>query len=111
MTIPGIGPIAVVAAIGSGSTFMRGRDFAAWLGLVPRQMSTGDRTILGRITKRGNGYLRMLFMQAARVVLLRPTSWPKHDSLPTYDLTWPPVGRQVRRLPIIEGLLQRVAED
>jgi transposase len=81
MTIPGIGPIissAVVAAIGSGSAFMRGRDFAAWLGLVPRQMSTGDRTILGRITKRGNGYLRMLFMQAARVVLLRPTSWPKH---------------------------------
>ena len=81
MTIPGIGPIissAVVAAIGSGSAFMRGRDFAAWLGLVPRQMSTGDRTILGRITKRGNGYLRMLFMQAARVVLLRSTSWPKH---------------------------------
>ena len=55
MTIPGIGPIissAVVAAIGSGSAFMRGRDFAAWLGLVPRQMSTGDRTILSRITKR-----------------------------------------------------------
>ena len=76
MTIPGIGPIissAVVAAIGSGSSFMRGRDFAAWLSLLPRQMSTGDRTILGRITKRGNGYLRMLFMQAARQALgVRP---------------------------------------
>jgi transposase len=64
MTIPGIGPIissAVVAAIGNGTAFRRGRDFAAWLGLVPKQMSTGDRTILGRITKRGNRYLRMLF--------------------------------------------------
>ena len=51
--------------------------FLAWIGLVPKQMSTGDRTILGRISKRGNGYLRMLFMQAARVILLRPASWPK----------------------------------
>jgi transposase len=41
-------------------------------------MSTGDRTILGRISKRGNGYLRTLFMQAARVILLRPAIWPKH---------------------------------
>ena len=81
MTVPGIGPIissAMVAAIGSGGAFARGRDFSAWIGLVPKQMSTGDRTILGRITKRGNGYLRMLFMQAARVILLRPASWPKH---------------------------------
>ena len=55
MTVPGIGPIiasAMVAAIGNGIAFARGRDFAAWLGLVPKQMSTGDRTILGRITKR-----------------------------------------------------------
>ena len=42
-------------------------------------MSTGDRTILGRITKRGNRYLRMLFMQGARVILLRPANWAKHD--------------------------------
>ena len=73
MTVPGIGPIissAMVAAIGSGAVFARGRDFSAWIGLVPKQMSTGDRTILGRISKRGNGYLRMLFMQAARVILL-----------------------------------------
>ena len=46
---------------------------------VNRLMSTGDRTILGRITKRGNGYLRTLFVQAARVILLRPASWPKHS--------------------------------
>src|SRR5271165_2547015 len=82
MTIPGIGPIissAIVAAIGNGTAFMRGRDFAAWIGLVPKQMSTGDRTILGRITKRGNRYLRTLFMQGARVILLRPANWAKHS--------------------------------
>jgi len=82
MTVPGIGPIissAMVAAIGNGAAFARGRDFSAWIGLVPKQMSTGDRTILGRITKRGNGYLRTLFVQAARVILLRPASWPKHS--------------------------------
>jgi transposase len=82
MTVPGIGPIiasAMVATIGDGSAFRRGRDFSAWLGLVPRQISTGDRTILGRISKRGNSYLRMLFVQAARVVLLRPANWPKHS--------------------------------
>src|SRR5258706_11694186 len=72
MTVPGIGPIissAVVAAIGTGSGFKQGRDFAAWLGLVPKQESTGDRTKLGRISKRGNKYLRTLFVQAAHVVL------------------------------------------
>jgi transposase len=42
-------------------------------------MSTGDRTILGRITKRGNRYLRMLFIQGARAILMRPTSWTKHS--------------------------------
>src|SRR6476469_5102836 len=82
MTVPGIGPIvasATVAAIGNGAAFARGRDFAAWLGLVPKQMSTGDRTILGRITKRGNRYLRTLLMQGARVILHRPANWAKHS--------------------------------
>jgi transposase len=74
MTVPGIGPIissAMVAAIGSGDAFSKGRDFGAWLGLVPKQMSTGDRTILGSISKRGNRYLRTLFVQAAWVVLVK----------------------------------------
>src|SRR5256886_7287223 len=74
MTVPGVGPIissAVVAAIGNGSGFKQGRDFGAWLGLVPKQESTGDRTILGKISKRGNKYLRTLFVQAAHVVLVR----------------------------------------
>jgi transposase len=50
---PGVGPIiasAMVAAIGNGSAFARGRDFGAWLGLVPKQSSTGDRTVLGAIS-------------------------------------------------------------
>src|ERR671931_455045 len=81
MSVPGIGPIissAIVAAIGKGDAFGKGRDFAAWLGLVPKQISTGDRTILGKISKRGNRYLRVLFVQAARVVLIKPQSWDRH---------------------------------
>jgi transposase len=81
MSVPGIGPVissAMVAAIGAGDTFSRGRDFAAWLGLVPRQMSTGDRTILGSISKRGNRYLRALFVLAAWVVLIRQKNWERH---------------------------------
>jgi len=83
MTVPGIGPIissAMVAAIGTGDAFSKGRDFGAWLGLVPKQISTGDRTILGSISKRGNRYLRALFVQAAWVVLvkLRPDQWQSY---------------------------------
>jgi transposase len=81
MSVPGIGPIissAMVAAIGNGGAFSQGRDFGAWLGLVPRQMSTGDRTILGKISKRGNRYLRVLFVQAAWVVLVRPKIWERY---------------------------------
>src|SRR5262245_59879192 len=70
MTVPGIGPIissAMVAAVGTGDVFSKGRDFGAWLGLVPKQISTGDRTILGSISRCGNRYLRSLFVQAAWV--------------------------------------------
>jgi transposase len=85
MSVPGVGPIissAMVAAIGTGEAFSKGRDFAAWLGLVPRQISTGDRTILGKISKRGNRYLRVLFVQAAWVVLIKPQSWERHGLRP-----------------------------
>ena len=84
-SVPGIGPIissAIVAAIGTGDGFSKGRDFAAWLGLVPKQFSTGDRTILGKISKRGNRYLRKLFVQAAWVVLIKPQSWERHGLKP-----------------------------
>ncbi len=81
MSVPGIGPIissAMIAAVGTGEGFTKGRDFAAWLGIVPKQLSTGDRTILGSISKRGNKYLRKLFVQAAWVVLVKPKSWERH---------------------------------
>ncbi|HKD76546.1 MAG TPA: IS110 family transposase [Ktedonobacterales bacterium] len=85
MSVPGIGPItssAMVAAVGAGDAFDKGRDFAAWLGLVPKQISTGDRTILGKISKRGNRYLRVLFVQAAWVVLIKPKSWERYGLKP-----------------------------
>src|SRR3954452_24827175 len=65
LTIPGVGPLgatAMVAAIGNGAAFSRGRDFATWLGLVPRQHSTGGKPKLLGISKRGNEYLRRLFV-------------------------------------------------
>jgi Transposase IS116/IS110/IS902 family len=52
------------------------------LGLVPKQISTGDRTILGKISKRGNRYLRVLFVQAAWVVLVKPKIWERHGLKP-----------------------------
>ena len=72
MTIPGIGPLnatALVAAIGKGETFGRGRDLAAWLGLVPRQVTTGGKPKLLGISKRGNGYLRKMLVHGARAAL------------------------------------------
>lgn len=70
--IPGIGPItasALVAAIGNARNFANGRQLAAWLGLVPKQHSTGGRTNLLGISKRGNTYLRTLLIHGARSVI------------------------------------------
>jgi transposase len=69
-----VGPLvatATVAAIGNGAAFRKGREFAAWLGLVPRQHSTGGKAKLLGISKRGNVYLRRLFIHGARAMLLR----------------------------------------
>ncbi len=69
LTIPGIGALnatALVAAVGDAGTFARGRDLAAWLGLVPRQATTGGKPRLLGITKRGSRYLRKLLIQGAR---------------------------------------------
>jgi transposase len=71
-TIPGIGTLnatALAAAIGDGGTFGRGRDLSAWLGLVPRQATTGGRPKLLGITKRGSRYLRKLLIQGARAAM------------------------------------------
>jgi transposase len=71
-SIPGIGVMnatALVAAIGNGETFARGRDLAAWLGLVPRQVTTGGKPRLLGISKRGNTYLRTLLIHGARAAM------------------------------------------
>lgn len=73
MKLDGIGPLsasALVATAGNGGVFKNGRQFAAWLGLVPRQYSSGGRNKLGPITKKGDRYLRRLLVQGARTVLL-----------------------------------------
>jgi transposase len=73
-TIPGIGPIiatAVAATVADAGEFRSGREFAAWLGLVPRQNSTGGKARLGGISKRGDSYLRRILINGAHAVLLR----------------------------------------
>ena len=71
-TIPGIGPItatALTATVGDATVFESGRHLAAWLGLVPRQNSSGGRERLGGISKAGDGYLRRLLVHGARAVM------------------------------------------
>ena len=72
LEIEGIGPVsasALVSAVGDGSQFAKGRDMAAWLGLVPNQHSSGGKNRLGHISKRGDKYVRMLLIHGARAVL------------------------------------------
>ena len=88
-TIPGIGPLnatALVAALGDARTFGRARNVAAWLGLVPRQVSTGGRPRLLGISKRGNGYLRKMLIHGAR------------SALPTLSKGAGPLGAWLRAL-------------
>jgi transposase len=76
-TIPGVGVIAATAlvdTIGDASQFQSGRQLAAWLGLVPRQYSSGGKERLGRISKRGDGYIRRLLVHGARADL----RWSRH---------------------------------
>jgi len=72
VAIPGVGPVtatAIIAAIGNGAAFRKGREFSAWLGMVPGEYTTGGKQKLLGISKRGNTYLRRLFVQGARAVL------------------------------------------
>lgn len=72
MEMPGIGSVtatAIVASVADMKVFKSGREFAAWLGLVPRQYSTGGKVRLGRITKQGDVYLRTLLIHGTRAVL------------------------------------------
>jgi transposase len=89
-TIPGVGPVtatALAATVPDASVFSSGRQFAAWLGLVPRQHSTGGKPRLGGISKRGDGYLRRLLMTGATAALRR--------------------SRQTRARPWVRDLLKR----
>jgi transposase len=77
-TIPGIGPITsslIAATVADFGVFKRARDFAAWLGLVPRQHSTGGKTRLGRITKTGNREIRKLLVLGATAMVYRAPQW------------------------------------
>jgi transposase len=108
MTVPGIGPListATVAAIGTGEAFERGRDFGAWLGLIPRQFSTGGKPILGRISKRGSKYLRTLFIQAANVILMRPQNWGKFSFGPWLT----EVAKRMHRNKVATALANKLA--
>ncbi len=72
LEVEGIGPItasALVAAVGNGTQFNSGRDMSAWLGLTPRQYSSGGKNKLGGISKRGDKYMRMLLIHGARAAL------------------------------------------
>lgn len=73
----GIGPktaTAVIAAMGKGTEFKNGRHLAAWLGLVPRQHSSGDRPVLMNMTKKGDKHLRTLLIHGAHAVVRVATS-------------------------------------
>ena len=81
--IPGVGVLTATALVGAVShihAFRRGRDFASWLGLTPRESSTGGRRHLGRISKRGDGYLRCLLTHGARAVLLAAQRTAANDA-------------------------------
>jgi len=90
MEVPGIGPLvstALVAAIGNGVTFRKGRDLSAWLGLVPRQHSTGGKPKLLGISKLGNEYLRRMFLHGARSVVMQMERKPSALAMWLSDLT------------------------
>ena len=83
-TIPGIGPItasAIAATVIDASQFSSGRQFAAWLGLVPQQRSSGGKERLGGISKRGDGYLRRLLIHGARAIV----GWRRRSVARTSD--------------------------
>ncbi len=91
-TIPGIGPLiatAIVATVPDAGAFRSGREFAAWLGLVPRQRSTGGKQRLGRISREGDRYVRRLLVVGAQSALIG--------------------SRELRASPWVQGLLARCA--
>ena len=110
MTIPGIGSLtatALVAAVSDASAFKNGRQFAAWIGLVPGQYSTGGKTRLGHISKRGDAYLRNLLVQGARSVL--HTAAAHRDPVSRWALELQPRRGYYRTLVAIANKNARIA--
>jgi len=94
-SIPGIGPItasAIIITVGDPRQFKSGRQFAAWLGLVPQQRSSGGKERLGGISKRGDGYIRRLLVHGARAIV----GWQKRSR--THATPW--IARLLERRPI-----------
>ena len=89
MSVPGVGVLtatALIAFVGDMHRFRSGRDFASYLGLTPREHSTGQKRRLGRITKRGNSYLRMMLIHGARSALRAGAMADVPDDLRTWAL-------------------------
>ena len=110
MQIRGIGPttaLAIVATVGNAHEFKNGRQFAAWIGLVPGQYSTGGRTRLGHISKRGDAYLRNLLVQGARSVL--NTAGAHQDRMSRWALELQPRRGYYRTLVAIANKNARIA--
>lgn len=110
MQIRGIGPttaLAIVATVGNAREFSNGRQFAAWIGLVPGQYSTGGKTRLGHISKRGDAYLRNLLVQGARSVL--NTAGAHQDRMSRWALELKPRRGYYRTLVAIANKNARIA--
>ena len=110
MKIRGIGAttaLAIVATVGNAHEFKNGRQFAAWIGLVPGQYSTGGRTRLGHISKRGDAYLRNLLVQGARSVLNSAAS--HQDRMSRWILELQPRRGYYRTLVAIANKNARIA--
>jgi len=110
MKIRGIGPttaLAIVATVGNAREFKNGRQFAAWIGLVPGQYSTGGKTRLGHISKRGDAYLRNLLVQGARSVL--HTAAAHRDHVSRWALELQPRRGYYRTLVAIANKNARIA--
>ena len=98
---------ALIAAIGNGAAFKKGREFSAWVGMVPREASAGGKQKLLGISKRGKSYLRKLFVQGARAVMLRRT---KQSSGLSTDLFRAFALRAAFRQPLVRWELPATAQ-
>lgn len=111
-SIPGIGLMtstALVAFVGDVSRFPSGRHFASYLGLTPREYSSGLRQRLGRISKRGDSYLRMLLIHGARSVLCHAKKAKQHDRLRTWALALQARSRHNKAAVGLANKLARIA--